>query len=428
MRSAHQERAWRGGSGPIGVLDVGTSKAVCLIASVEPRADAFGGVPRVQVLGIGHQRSRGVKAGVVVDLEEAEHAVRDAVGEAERMAGLTLETVQLAVACGRLKSSLFTANAEVGSGAVADEDIRRVMAGARAYAEREGRTLVHLNRLGFRIDGAARVEDPRGMAATRLAADVHAITADDAPVRNLAMVVERCHLGISGLVAAPYASSLAAATADERRIGVTTIDIGAGAVTIAASVDGHLVHVDVLPVGGHHVTYDIARALNTPLAEAERIKVLYGTLIGAASDDHEAFEYPLAGEDEATTNRVTRAQLRSVIRPRIDGMLRLIAERLGNIDRVTGIPSAIVLTGGASQLIGLADVAAAAFGRPVRVAGALQVAGLPSGMSRPAFSVAAGLLVSSVQRVSTGIAWREPQEGGGAGYLGRVGSWLREGF
>lgn len=421
-------RAWGAGQNPpIGVLDIGTSKIVCLIASVEPHGAEHGGVPRANVLGIGHQRSRGVKAGVITDLDEAEAAVRMAVGQAERMAGITLDAVYVAVSCGRLKSRLFSANADVESGVVGAGDIARTMAGGRAFAERDGRTLVHLNRLGFRLDRTMPVRDPRGMAARELSADLHAVTADDAPVRNLLMVVERCHLAVAGLIAAPYASALAASTADERRLGVTVIDLGAGAATMASFADGQMIHADAVPVGGNHLTYDIARALQTPLAEAERIKALYGTLIMASSDEHEAFSYPLAGEEEGAENRATRAQLRAVIQPRVAGTMALIAERLARADLASVATGRIVLTGGASQLAGLGDAAAAIFGRPVRVAGASQVAGLPAGVARPAFSVVAGMLASAGRPNPRTAAWREPGLSGN-GYLGRVGNWLREGF
>lgn len=435
--TAHGPRAWSAAPQPVvGVLDIGTSKIVCLIARVartapEPgaRTDARSqpGTPHATVLGVGHQRSRGVKAGVITDLDEAEAAVRAAVGQAERMAGVTLDAVYVAVSCGRLRSRLFSANADVESGVVGQSDVARAMAGGRAFAERDGRTLVHLNRLGFRLDRISPVRDPRGMAARELSADLHAVTADEAPVRNLLMVVERCHLAVAGLIAAPYASALAASTADERRLGVTVIDLGAGAATMASFIDGQMVHADAVPVGGNHLTYDIARALQTPLAEAERIKSLYGTLIIAGSDEHDAFSYPLAGEEDGATNRATRAQLRAVIQPRVAGTMALIAERLARADMASVAAGGIVLTGGASQLVGLGDAAAAVFGRAVRVAGVSQVAGLPAGVSRPAFAVAAGMLASAGSSTRRATAWRAESESGN-GYLGRVGNWLREGF
>ena len=224
--------------------------------------------------------------------------MRAAIAQAERMAHLTLEEVFVSVSCGRLQSSNFSASVDITGGVVRADDIDRLMAGGHAFAEREGRTLIHLNRIGFRVDGAAGSHDPRGMAASRLSADLHTVAADEAPVRNLMLVVERCYLNVRALIATPYASALAATSEEERRLGVTCIDIGGGTATVAAFADGHFIHAATIPVGGHHITLDIAQALQTPLAEAERIKTLYGTMVVAQSDEYETFSYALAGEED----------------------------------------------------------------------------------------------------------------------------------
>ncbi|MEQ1670551.1 MAG: cell division protein FtsA, partial [Hyphomicrobium sp.] len=197
-----------GGSGQrgqhiFGILDIGTSKISAAVVVADPsRANALG----VEVLGLGLQRSKGVKAGVLTDLDEAETAVRAAISQAERAAGVALDSVSVSVSCGRLKSTHFAANASIDSGVVTDDDMARMMDGGRAYAERDGRTLIHMNRLGFRLDGAEGTSDPTGLAARHLSAHLHAVTADEAPLRNLLLLIERCHLGCDGLVATPYAS------------------------------------------------------------------------------------------------------------------------------------------------------------------------------------------------------------------------------
>ncbi len=166
------------------------------------------------------------------------------------------------------------------------------------------------------------------MAAERLSADLHTIAADEAPIRNLLLVVERCYLSVRALVAAPYASAIAVTSEEERRLGVTCIDIGGGTATVAAFAEGHFIHAAAVPVGGHQITFDIAQALQTPLAEAERIKTLYGTVIVARSDEHEAFSYALAGEEEGARGRTTKAQLAEIIRPRVASILGLVRERM----------------------------------------------------------------------------------------------------
>jgi cell division protein FtsA len=420
------QREWvhRRANGIAGVLDIGTSKNACLIAAVDPR---LAGAAQLRIIGLGHQRSRGVKAGVITDLDEAEQAVRATVAQAERMAGITLEEVRLSVSCGRLKSQTFAATADVESGVVAEHDIARLLAGGQAYAERNGRTLVHMNRIALRLDGAPGMREPRGMVASRLAADLHAVTVDDAPLRNLLHVIERCYLSASSLLAAPYASALAVTSEEERRLGVTAIDIGGGTTTIAMFADGQFIHADALALGGNNITVDIARALHTPLAEAERIKALYGTLVSAQSDEHEAISYPLTGEEDGSVHRTTKARLAEIIRPRVEGLMGCVRERIETCELAAYAGRRVVLTGGASQLVGMAHFAANQLRRPVRVARPHTVSGLPPGVGSPAFSTVVGLLAAGAPGTREGMIFRD-RDLMAQGYLARVGEWLRHGF
>jgi len=295
-----------GGERLVTLIDVGSSKISCLIVALSPpvasrhQGAVSQAAPAVRVLGLGHQRSRGIKAGVVIDLNEAEQAIRATVSQAERAAGLQVEQVVVSVSCGRLKSHNFAASADLTQSLIEPADIERVMIGARAFAERDGRSLVHLNKIAFRLDGAAGIAEPLGMSCRRLTADVHAVTADEAPLRNLLAAVERGYLSVAGVIAAPYASALACTTPGERQLGVAAIDMGGGITSIAVFVDGHFLYTDAIAVGGTHITYDLARALSTPLAEAERIKTLYGSMTKAHSDANELVSYTAVGADEAT--------------------------------------------------------------------------------------------------------------------------------
>jgi len=428
MNPVSRVRPGGGGGGRIvGVLDIGTSKVCCLIARVDPRW--LSGDARVapQILGVGHQRSRGVKAGVITDLDEAEQAVRAAVGEAERRADVTLEEVFVAVSCGRLRSQIFAAHADVERGIVTADEIERVMAGGQAYVERDERALIHMNRLGFKLDGVPGGRDPRGLAARKLSVDLHAVTADAPPIRNLLLVLEKCFLSATGLVAAPYASALAVTTPEERRLGVTCIDIGGGTTTFATFADGRFIGTDAVLVGGNGITNDIARALQTPLAQAERIKALYGTVVGAQSDEHEVFTYPLTGGEPGATARTTKARLAQVIRPRVSAMLTHVAERLGRRGAIAGTGDHVVMTGGTAELSGMAEFAANALGRPVRIGNPAQSVQLPQTLQSAAFATVVGLISAGLaggfearSEVVSGVA--------SSGYLGRVGQWLREGF
>ena len=239
----------------------------------------------------------GIKAGVVVDLTEAETCIREAIARAEHMAGVHVEQVILGVSCGRLNSLNFRANAPLGDHPVNDADIARVMAAGQSFAERDGRRLVHLNRIGWRIDGQGNIHEPRGMRAKLIEADLHAVTADEAPLRNLLVAVEHAHMKAAGIVAAPFASGLAVTSEDERRYGVTVVDMGAGVTTLSYFGEGHLLNTDAIALGGGQITYDIARALTISLAEAERIKTLYGTLASAPSDEHDIVPYPQENDE-----------------------------------------------------------------------------------------------------------------------------------
>ncbi|HWV83580.1 MAG TPA: cell division protein FtsA [Hyphomicrobiaceae bacterium] len=411
----------------IAALDIGTSKVVCLIATGEK-----GG--RTRLLGIGHQRSGGIKAGMVVDPDAAEQAVRAAVGQAERMAGVTMEQVSVAVACGRLKSQRFAARVGTETGIAGDGDVARALSGGEAFAARGGRTLIQFHNEAWHVDGAEGVADPRGMAGNELSADLVAVTADDGPLQNLLAVVERCYLEPHQLAATPYASAMAVSTEEERQLGVLVIDIGAGVTSIAAFAGGHLAMAEVVPVGAQLVTFDIARRLGTPVTEAERIKTLYGTLLPARSNDHESFSFSAAdGEDEATA-RISRAELRSLIEPRIHGIAALVNERLvaAKLDR--SILERVVLTGGGAGLEGIDSVwgsmreasggmAAVARASMVRVGRPSPIEGMSADMLGPAFATVSGLIGDSLQQhfaARTGglRGWR------GSGYVSWIGNWL----
>jgi cell division protein FtsA len=421
----------KGGADVLGLIDIGTSKICCTIVVPNRGGDKRSGP---HVIGIGHQRSQGVKAGVVVDLHEAENAVRAAVAQAERMARVQLEEVIVGVSCGRMRSNHFAARADLESGVVRKDDLRRLTQAARAYAERDGRLPLYLDRLIYRIDGDAGVQEPIGMAGNRLTADVHAITADEAPLRNLKLLIERCYLSLGSAIPSALASILAVTSEEERRIGITCLDIGGGTTSISVFADNRFLLADVVPIGGQHMTFDIARELGTPIPEAERIKALYGTLVSAGSDEHEMFTYPLAGEGDSAFHQTTRARLRAILQPRMEGLLALVNERMQRSEIMRYAGERVVLTGGASQLVGIDEFAANALGRPVRVARPLSTGGpsgpnggLPANMSLPAFACVAGLLPAA-QMVQGGWASFPEYGVGEHGYFGRMGQWLRQSF
>jgi cell division protein FtsA len=411
------------------VLDIGTSKTVCLIvAPPNARANGLWRREGAAVLGFGLRQSRGLKAGVVIDLDGAEQALRSAVSQAEQAAGLAVEDVFVAVTCGRLRSVTFEAETRVPERIVTDAEIDRLAEAGRNYAERDGHTLLHLEQIGYRLDGAGGVPNPRGMAGSLLAADFHAVTVEDAPLRNLLHVVERALLTPAGIAPAPYASGLAATTEEERRLGTICIDMGAGATTLSMFAEGHLLSVDTVAVGGHHVTFDIARTLSTPFAEAERIKTLHGSLEDGAAEDEELFSYAVGSGREPALHETTKADLNGIIAGRIADLLAQVGERIERSGVAHLTAHRLVLTGGGSQLKGLAGFAEEMLGRPVRIGRPEPSGGTPAAYCNPLFSTAIGLIPIALDPAARLEGSRVRDDLASAGYFRRVGRWLREGF
>lgn len=415
------------------MLDVGTSKICCLIARVDPAPDwlAEKGEPvQLRVIGFGHQRSEGIKSGTVVDMVAAEQSIRAAVDQAERSAKVTIDDVILSVSCGRLKSDNFSASIAIAGEEVRVHDIDRVANAGRDYAAREGRVVLHCVSTGYRLDEDTVIDDPRGMIADRLNLDIHAVAVDEAPLKNLILCVERCHLSVSNLAAAPYASGLSAIVRDEAKLGVTCIDLGAGTTSVSVFSDGNYIFSDAIAIGGNHVTMDLARSLSTPLAEAERIKTLHGCAFAAASDEREIVSFPTVGESDAPQlNKATKAQVAELVQPRIDEILQIVRERLesAGVDDIAG--SHVVLTGGGSQLAGLPEYAARVLSKAVRLGRPRQLPGLPECGAGPAFSAAAGLLIFSQRGTGELMPRTQAQYlATGTGYLARVSQWIRESF
>lgn len=409
------------GSAIIGAVDIGTAKVCCIIAARDQ------GQP--VLLGIGHQRARGLKSGMIVDADEAERSVRAAVGQAERMAGVSLDRIIASVSCGRVRSASFSARTAVDGPVVREYDIDRILDAGEAYLERSGRTVIQLMRSDWRLDGAAGIADPRGLAGRELAIDLTAVTADDGPLRNLLGIVERSHMIADRVVASGYASAVAVTTEDERRLGCLVVEMGAGVTSLAAFADGRLVYLDTIPVGGNHVTYDLAREMVTTVQEAERIKTLYGTLVKAASNDSEIFAYLLTGEEEGATHQVSKAFVRDVIAQRIDGLIDIAAERLAEARLGGQIWRRIVLTGGASQLLGLDQVWSQRFGGVVRVGRPQPIGRMFASMCTPAFSTVLGLVgIAGEPQIATGARAGFDGRRRDRGYIDRMHRWIRESF
>jgi cell division protein FtsA len=418
----------------LAVLDVGTSKIACLIARLTPLgsdAPARGRTHNARVLGIGHQRSRGVKAGQIVDMDEAESAIRRTVDAAERMAKTQIDGVIVTASGGRLASRHFAAKTRIEGGAVAASDVHRVLEISATHVVERGRVVVHSLPTGFSLDGVGGIREPAGMVGGELGVDLHVASVDQAAMRNLLVAVERGHLGVEAAAAAPYLAGLAVLEADEAELGAIVVDMGAGVTSVAVFSGGGLVHVDAVTLGGHHVTMDIARGLDCRLADAERLKTLYGAAISSPSDERETVAFDHVGDSGEHPAHAPKSHLVRIIRPRVEETLEFLRDRL----QAAGYPAhagrRIVLTGGGCLLTGLPEAARRILGGQVRVGRPAGVNGLPESARSPAFAAAVGLLVYPQFAGREYFEPRREQEGranGTTGYMSRVGQWLKESF
>lgn len=421
-RKKSAPQSW-GRNGLIAALDIGTTKVCCFIA--RPSDDQG-----LRVVGIGHQASRGLRGGAFVDLDAAELTIRATVEAAERMAGENISHVTVNVSAGMPRSRLIAYEVSVAGHEISDADLRRFLDPVGLGSEvPDDHEVIHAVPVGYSIDGCRGVRDPRGLFGQRLGVNLHLITAASGAVRNLATAVNRCHLEIAGKAVSPYASALGCLVEDETALGVTLIDMGGGTTSIAVFFDAELVFTDNIPVGGCHVTNDLARGLSTPLAQAERMKTLYGSCLPTQSDDRQLIEVPPISDDgTGESGQVPRSMLVSIVRPRLEETFEIVRARLeeAGLDRAAG--RQVVLTGGASQIAGAPELAGMILDKQVRVGRPRPIRGLPEAATGPAFTTCAGLLHHAVNQPPEGVygTYRPAEEP--ISRFGRFSQWLRENF
>ncbi len=407
--------------GTVGVVDVGTSKTCCFIARHRD------GEP--QIVGIGHQLARGVRNGVIVEIEAASQSILAAVHAADQMAGETISEVVVNLSGGFIPSRIVKSEINLNGREIGDGDLRRVLGFGHAMKEPADREIIHSIPVGFSVDQSRGIRDPRGMYGQKLGVNMHLVAGQVSAVRNLASCIGRCRLEIGGLVVSPYAAGLACLAEDETELGVTVIDMGGGTSGIAVFFDGNLVFTDTVPVGCGHVTNDIARGLSTPLAHAERMKTLYGCAIAAAADERETIAVPQVGEDdENQAHHVPKSLLVGIISPRLEETFELVRDLIeqSGFDKIAG--RRVVLTGGACQLPGTRELAGLILDKQVRIGRPPRIEGLAEATCGPAFSTTAGLInFAFSERAETprrGRALTEEPDG----MLARLGHWIRENF
>jgi cell division protein FtsA len=369
----------------IAALDVGSSKVCALIA--EPAEDG-----RLKILGTGQRESRGVKRGFIADMEKSEIAIREAVEQAERIAGTNIDQVFVGFSAGGLVSNVAGVEVAIGGRRITDGDVAALLDAGRESIGEQNRTILHAIPAFYTIDGVDGVKQPRGLHADKIAVDIHVVAADPPPVKNLDLCVRSAHLGVEAIVASPVAAGKACLSEEERELGVALVELGGGVTNVSVFMGGMLVGLKSLAMGGRDITDDIASAFGTRRAEAERIKCFYGSAMTSPRDNHDMIELaPMAGGQEGIESaRITRAQLVAVIRTRLEHLTAQIEAALKALGFAGPFGRQVVLTGGGAELKGIADYAQGVLGRAVRI-GRPNLPGLPEAHSGPGFSTLAGL-------------------------------------
>jgi cell division protein FtsA len=411
-------------NGPVGVLDIGTSKICCYIVRSQPGQG-------VRLLGRGYQLAEGLRAGEIVDADSAETSLLAVIHEAEQQAQHQLRELVVAVSGCQPRSAWHRLSTQLGGRRVELEDATRLLERARWEADSPGRALLHLLPLEFSLDGGAPLADPRGMVGDRLDLLAHSLSVASQPLEHIIDCLDRCHIDVRAVVSATYAAGLACLAPEEMERGCLLMDLGGGTTGLAHFVGGRLALIEQVPYGGGHVTRDLAWGLSTSLHHAERIKNLYGGVQWRACDDNSRVEVPLIGDHpELPTGEVPRARVTQIIRARIEEILLLaqdqLREHLEFLQRQP--PRSIVLTGGGSQLEGIDELVQEMFSLPVRRGRPGLISGVGGLEREPCCATATGAVTLALGEDAR-LAWNRASDVAPfAAPFARVGRWLRESF
>lgn len=366
-------------------LDVGTTKVTAIVAEIVDDKD-------VHVIGIGHAPSRGLKKGVVVNIDQTTRAIAQAVAEAEKMADLIIDYVYVGVAGAHIQS--FNSKGVVAISGddrdITQADVNRAIEAAKTVAIPPNREIIHILPRHFTVDDEQGIRDPVGMSGVRLEVDCHIVMGAVTSVQNLMKAANRAQLDVANIVLEPVASAEAVLTEDEKELGVCLVDIGGGTTDVAIFNSGSIIHSHVIPVGGNHVTNDVAVGLRTTSARAEELKIKYGASRVDLVDPQRTMEVVNAGGDESRT--VSVSSLVDIIEPRIEEMFALVGDQIQKSGCYHFLPAGVVITGGGSQLRGLVDTASEVLGLNVRLGRPHRVKGLAEKVDSPIYATGLGLI------------------------------------
>jgi cell division protein FtsA len=374
-------------TGLVAVLDIGTSKTACLIGRGEPS--------NLRVLGAALRESQGIKAGAVIDMARAEESIRDTVAAAENHADARLQSVIVSVSCGNPQSVTARAGMALEGAIVTDEHLNALLKEGHERCRLDGLENIQCFPTGYAVDDARGVKNPIGMFSERIGVAMHAVAVRPPPLQNLKLAVARSHLTIAATLFSAHASALSVLSEDEKQLGATLIDMGGGTTSVAVFNEGHLVHASLVPMGGQHVTADLARMLSAPWSAAERAKTLFGAALGDLESGADVVAIAQTGEDsDEAAVRVPRSMLTRIIQARLEEIFGKVQEQLKDSGFDVAAGRRAVLTGGASQLAGMRELAGRVLNKQVRLGRPMTLAGLPAASSGPDYATAVGLLLA----------------------------------
>ncbi len=404
-------------------LDLGTTK-VCVIVAEQTEEG-------VDIIGVGSVPAKGLKKGVVVNIESTVQAIKAAIEQAETMAGVEIGTVYAGIAGSHVRGLNKEGVAAISDREVTHDDVERVLDQAKAIPLPGDRQVIHVLPQEFIVDDQDGIKEPVGMSGVRLEARVHMVTAATPSIQNIIKCAERRSLDVAEVVLQPLASAKACLSEDEQEIGVALIDVGGGTSDIIVYVDGAVVHTSVIPIGGINFTNDVATGLRTPMAEAERLKIKYGCALTSLVDEEETIEVPSVGGRPPRT--LPRRVLCDIVEPRAEEIFSACRHVIAETGFADMLAAGVVITGGTTLLDGMPELAEKVLGLPVRRAAPTGIGGLIDVVKSPAYATGVGLVKYGAERLTRqrpiGEEVELPMEVvRGSGWGSRIGAWFREVF
>lgn len=378
---------------PVAVIDIGTSKTCCMIANIDTDSKIIS-----EIIGVSQQASKGIKNSKIIDLKLIEETVGSVIQSAENMArphmgGDNLKNIFVTISSLNTIPHHFSVDINVSGRQISEKDIDSALLQARYVASPKEEGIVHIIPASYTVDRQSGIKTPVGMFGHQMTVDITTITADISSIQNLTHIINSNHLDIWGFCASSYAAGLSCLVEDEKILGCTVIDMGAGSTQIGVFFEGALIYTGAIPVGGAHVTNDIARGLTTSISDAERIKILYGSASATGYGDHETIDVTSIGEkDIDVSSKVSRSLLPTIILPRLEETFEMVRAKLNDegLSQIAG--RRVVLTGGASQLSGMKELAKHVLDKKVRLGSPMNIKGQAESTKTPAFAACIGSL------------------------------------